>query len=339
MAFWVLFIVLWSTHDLNYHPDFFTNFQTNLFAFIPYAILVYVNLYVLTPRLLLKKRIMQYLLFLVLGIAVTTWFASKYLYFYFSTLNVYIPTAHFFDSFEGKIAIVTEIILSLGLSMTLFLTDQWYRKERTLILIEQKRLETELSLLKNQMNPHFLFNSLNSIYVMLGKNLNQGKNMLLEFSDLLSYQLYETNRKKVSLTGEFENLTKYINIESVRHEDLVKVDYSFPEHQDKLVIAPMLLMPLVENAFKHGQSSTGYEISIQSDIESEHVLNFRVENTLAKEIGKSTSGNKKGIGLENVKRRLALIYSNKHIFYTQRQKDSFVAELRIQLNENEVLNS
>ncbi|NAS30713.1 hypothetical protein GTQ40_07000 [Flavobacteriaceae bacterium R38] len=222
--------------------------------------------------------------------------------------------------------------------MTLFLTDEWYRKDKSMREIEQKQLETELNLLKNQINPHFLFNSLNSIYVMLGKNLNNGKKMLLQFSDILSHQLYETNKKSIELKSEFDNLENYIGIEKVRHEDLVTVDYSFPHHHDDLVISPMLLLPIVENAFKHGQTSKGYQINIQATIAYGNTLSFKVENSVSNEAKKGYK-NSNGIGLTNVKRRLELIYPNRHLFNIERDDSRFIVHLKIQLNENEVYNS
>nr|WP_299346188.1 histidine kinase [Allomuricauda sp.] len=337
LLFWVLFLVLWSTHDLNYHRDFLENLQINVFVFIPYALLVYFNLYGLTPNFLLKKKIVSYLGLLTMSIILTTWFSSKYLYFYFTEVNFYLPTANFFTTFEGKIAIVTEIILSLGLSMTLFLTDEWYQKERRLREVEQKRLEMELNLLKNQINPHFLFNSLNSIYVTLSDSLKGGKDMLLQFSDLLSYQLYETGKKQVSLKKEFDNLLNYINIERVRHKDLVTVTYEFPKNYWDMTIAPMLLLPIIENAFKHGQSSKGYKISIKSKVTQNGAFTFYVENSINETTKKSTLL-KKGIGLENVGRRLQLIYPNKHRFSFGKHNSKFVVQLEIQLNENKMPN-
>ncbi|WP_350284472.1 histidine kinase [uncultured Croceitalea sp.] len=339
LLFWIVFLVLWSTHDLNYHRDILENLQTNIFAFIPYAFLVYFNLYFLSPNFLFKKKIASYLFYLVLSIALLTWVSSKYLYFYFTQVNTYIPTANFFDSFEGKIAIVTEIILSLGLSMTLFLIDQWYRKDRSLNEIEQKRLEMELNLLKNQVNPHFLFNTLNSIYITLGNSLVDGKDMLLQFSDLLSYQIYETGKKRVSLKKEFENLINYIAIERVRHKDLVTVTGTFPENCGDLVISPMLLLPLIENAFKHGQSSEGYQIVITSSITPDRTLKFSVENTVAQSIGKSPLSKKRGIGLKNVKRRLELIYPNRHLFTAEKINSRFVTYVEIALKNDEMSNS
>ncbi len=339
IIFWGLFLLLWSVHDLNYHKDILANLKTNVFTFIPYTILVYFNLYILMPKFLLKKRIINYVVLLILTVTIVTIITSYYLSFYFKYINIYLPTSDFFGSIPGKIAIVTEVILSLGLSMTLFLTDEWYRKDQSMKEIEQKQLETELNLLKNQINPHFLFNSLNSIYIMLDKNLKSGKKMLLQFSEILSHQLYEANKKSIELEREFENLTNYIDIERVRHEDLVMVKYSFPDHQEKFTISPMLLLPLVENAFKHGQSSKGYRIHIESTIEYNNTLNFKVENTVSKESVKKSSIENKGIGLANVKRRLELIYPNRHLLNIERNNSMFIVHLKIQLNENEMFNS
>lgn len=339
IIFWVLFLLLWSLHDLNYHEDLLENLETNVFAFVPYAGLVYFNLYFLMPKFLLKKKVSGYVVLLITSIIITTLLSSYYLSFYFRTINIYLPTADFFISLPGKIAIATEVILSLCLSMTLFLIDEWYRKDRLMREIEQKQLETELNLLKNQINPHFLFNSLNSIYVMLGKNLNSGKKMLLQFSEILSYQLYEANKKSIALKSEFENLQNYIDIESIRHEDLATVSYSFPGNSEKLAIAPMLLLPLVENAFKHGQSSSGYGIRINADVEFGHTLSFTVENSVSNGPNQKSPKESDGIGLANVKRRLELIYPNRHILDIASKNATFKVHLKVQLHENEMFDS
>lgn len=338
IIFWALFLLLWSLHDLSYNEDILEILKNNVFTFIPYVILVYFNLYVLIPIYLLKKRFANYILLLILSITLVTFVASYYHSFYFRIINV-LPTAEFFTSIRGKIAIVTEVILSLCLSMTLFLIDEWYRKDQSFKEIKQKQLETELNLLKNQINPHFLFNSLNSIYVMLSKNLNDGKRMLLQFSEILSHQLYEANKKSIELDREFENLTNYISIEKVRHEDLVTVKYTFPADHKQLTISPMLLMPIVENAFKHGQSSNGYWINIESSIEHDSNLSFRVENSVSGKNNSKLYLENSGIGLSNVKRRLELIYPNRHLFKVERQDSKFTVFLKIQLNENEMFNS
>lgn len=336
IIFWALFLLLWSVHDINYHPNIWENIETNVFTFLPYVGLVYVNLYLFMPKLLLRKKIGGYVALLVACIVGTTLFSSYALQFYFEQIDIHLPTSRFFGTVAGKIAIGTEVILALCLSMTLFLTDEWFRKENSLREIGQKQLQTELNLLKNQINPHFLFNSLNSIYLMLDKNLEGGKKMLLQFSEILSHQLYETRKTRIPIDLEFENLKNYIAIERIRHEDLVTVEQTFPIPPATLNISPMLLLPLVENAFKHGQSSAGYTVKIKADIDRGGHLHFQVCNTVPKRRPRKHSGANQGIGLANVRRRLELLYPQRHEFKIDCQEERFTVHLKIKLHEDEL---
>ena len=194
LIFWMLFLLLWSVHDLNYHGNVFENLANNAIAFIPYAILVYLNLYVLLPKFLLKKHIAPYILTLTLGIVAITFCASYYLSFYFGKIDLSPSTATFFLSTAGRIAIATEIILSLCLSMTLFLLDEWYKKEGSIKAIEQQQIATELHLLSKQIRPEVLLNSLNTIFRVLGKHSDNNKKTLQQFSDILKEQLQKEDK-------------------------------------------------------------------------------------------------------------------------------------------------
>ena len=194
LLFWMLFLLLWSAHDLNYHSSLLDNIKNNAIAFVPYAILVYLNLYVLVPKFLLKKSIAPYLLLLILGIIAITFCSSYYHAFYFREFNISPSTAEFFLSVPGRIAIMTEIILALCLSMTLFLIDEWYKKEGSIKEIEQKQIETELNLLSKQISPDLLFNSLNTIFSVLGKHSDSGKKTLFQFSKIIKQHLQEEGK-------------------------------------------------------------------------------------------------------------------------------------------------
>ena len=335
LVFWVLYLLLWSAHDLVYFQDFTSLLITNSYTFLPYVVLVYFNLYVLVPRLLLKKKQGLYLFSLALGILAVTHFSSWNHYYFFNRISEHVPTAKFFISPEGQIALLTEILVLVGFSMTLYLLREWYQKERYAREMEKKRLETELHLLKSQINPHFLFNSLNSIYVMLGKDQEAGREMLLQFSDILSHQLYEASKEKVLLNKELENLENYIRIEKIRHDDLAKVEVKLPDSINGQQIAPMLLLPIVENAFKHGQSSEGYWIKVLLQIRPNDELNFSVENSFVNKPSKSEAG----IGLANVKRRLELIYPDQHELKVEKEDDIFKVNLKLQLNDHSLHHS
>ncbi len=170
ILFWLLYLLLWNIHDLNYNVSFFENLKTNAIPFLLYAILVYANLYFLIPRYLLKRRVASYMLALIFGIVIVTLASAQYLSFHFK--DIHISTSDFFLSLNGKIAVVTEVIITLCLSMTLFLIDKWFKKEQLIKEIRQEQLEADFGLLgNNQINPHFLFNSLNSIYTIMDKKI------------------------------------------------------------------------------------------------------------------------------------------------------------------------
>ena len=174
IIFWSVYLLLWSLHDLNYNTELLENLKTNSAPFLLYASLVYINLYVLIPRFLLKRKIASYILLLVLGVVIITLITSQYFTFYFTDISI--STSNFFASLKGKLSIITEVIISLCLSMTLFLIDQWYKKEQLILDMQKNRFETESAHESNQINPHVLFNSLNSIYVMLNERTNTADN-------------------------------------------------------------------------------------------------------------------------------------------------------------------
>ncbi len=329
LLFWILFILLWSAHDLVFHHDYLDLLYSNAYTTILYIPLVYFNLYYLVPNLLLKKRQTAYLIAIGSMIVLAT-FASSWNYgFYFTVLRPEPSSAKLFLSNQGKIILMTDILVLVGISMTLYLLREWYQKERYAREVEQKRLETELHLLKSQINPHFLFNSLNSIYVMLGKDQNAGRHLLLKFSDILSHQLYETQQDRVSLKKELENLKNYIGIERIRHDDLGKVNLDLPNQLNGQKIAPMLLMPIVENAFKHGQSSNGYWIDIALSISPDQSLKFKVENSYNERKKRALEG----IGLPNLRRRLDLIYPERFQLQVEKENGIFKVNLNLDLND------
>ena len=323
---WASYIAIWSVHDLAYFPHYLKNIETNCFKILPFTPIVYLNLLYLIPQFLLKKRLKLYIGFISIAILFTTIFSSKCLSYFYYNIREYASNGQFYESVIGQFSLLTDVLLTIFLSTTIFLLNEWYIKDAYAKEIEKKQLETELNLLKTQLNPHFLFNALNTIYIMVGKNLNDGKEMLIQFSDLLSHQLYDSQQEMVSLKKEFDNLERYINLEKIRHADLVTVSIDLPKTISNLKIAPMLLLPIVENTFKHGQSNNGYWINIEAKIEN-NTLSFIAKN---RNNGSSVSS-KNGIGLHNLQKRLALIYPKKHILSIENSPESFNLNLQLQL--------
>jgi len=165
--------------------------------------------------------------------------------------------------------------------------------------------------------------------MMLDKNLGKGKDMLLSFSDILSHQLYNVSQEFIMLEKEIEHIKNYIQIESIRHNDLANIEVNIIEYNGGLKITPMILLPLIENAFKHGVDNEPYEINIELRLNLENQLILEIDNS----IGLGKEKNSDGIGLANVKRRLNLIYPQKHTIGLKSEKDRFSVILKIELDD------
>ncbi|NRB51038.1 MAG: histidine kinase [Saprospiraceae bacterium] len=329
VLFWVIYLLLWAARDLAFHDNYMDNLRTNATTGWHYVPFIYFNLFYLVPKLLLKGRYTQYLLAIVPGILLVTYISYHLHYWLFSSrLEGTIEVAMFFRSWEGLAVILTEVLILFALAMTLYLLQQWYQKERYAKELEKQKLEAELNLLKSQVNPHFLFNSLNSIFVMMEKDRTKSKSMLVQLSDVLSHQLYETQKRSVPLQLEVDNLKNYIELERTRHGDLANVQVDIQENLNGHQIAPMLLLPIVENAFKHSKSNSDYWINIGLGLEAHH-LSFQVENSQGQ-----NRNHKGGLGLANLRRQLGLLYPNKHHLRIDQNQNAFAIDLKIELDDH-----
>ena len=183
--------------------------------------------------------------------------------------------------------------------------------QRKLGELAKEKAETELSFLRSQINPHFLFNSLNTIYFQVDKNNTEARQTLLRFSDMLRYQLYDCNESKISIEKELGYLQDYIKLQQLRKDNNYEINWKAGEEIKNFSITPLLLIPLVENAFKHISHNSDKTNFIKLDLaRSNGCFIFSIENS--KEDGVKNTEPQGGIGLNNVKRRLELEYPGKH---------------------------
>lgn len=216
------------------------------------------------------------------------------------------------------------ILLAIVLAL-LFLYFRQYR-----IRIKKEHLQSELDFLKAQLNPHFLFNSINNIYVLLDENKEKASEILLKFSSLMRYQLYECNVDAIPLSKELHFLEDYIAFEKLRYSEKIGVHCNFDyAGTDQLLIAPLLLQPFIENAFKHTPKSRQEQgqIIIHCRITGSTLL-FEVTNTINTSHVSTLPG---GIGLGNVRKRLSLLYANKHELQTVIEDNLFKISLKVTL--------
>ncbi|RAW00011.1 sensor histidine kinase [Pseudochryseolinea flava] len=200
--------------------------------------------------------------------------------------------------------------LTTGASVAIRTTTKWFRSQDILRDLEREHLKSELANLKNQLNPHFLFNTLNNIYGLIIVNQDKAQEAVHQLSKLMRYLLYESNEKFVSLTREVEFMHHYIDLMKLRVNTNVHVSYKFPSDCRGYMIAPLLFISLIENSFKHGISpNKPSEINMTMSI-SEGRLVFIIMNTSFPKRDNDRSGS--GIGLENLEKRLRLLYPGSH---------------------------
>jgi LytS/YehU family sensor histidine kinase len=191
--------------------------------------------------------------------------------------------------------------------------------------ITNDHLQTELKFLKAQYHPHFLFNALNTVYFQMDDDVQAAKKSIEKFSGLLRYQLYD-QQQTVSLSQEIQYLTNFIELQQVRTSEKLQLKVNFDPGLNRQMVYPLLLLPLVENAFKYVGGS--YKISIEARLNNNNLV-FTVVNSVPLNIPVKVNS---GIGLENLRRRLELLYPEKSTLKTAMQTDEFWAELQIKLD-------
>ncbi len=300
------------------------------------ALAVYFNLYFLIPRYLEKSRVISYTVYLIFTIACATLCIVGGYYFSayatgrsLSDLYAGGSEDYHFYSFLGSA--LPSTVASMTLAMSIRLGKNWIQARRRQQLLEKDRLETELAFLRNQFNPHFLFNTINSIFFLIHKNPDKASSSLAKFSDLLRYQLYECNDRQIPLGDEVSYLANFIELEKLRQDDNIEISCDLPiVTAGHFGIAPFVLMSFVENAFKHVSRHTDKHNRIEIRLTLNGTqLYFHVFNTTALERAAYPGG----LGLKNVQRRLDLLYADLHELIIKREPEHFNIQLRLTLSE------
>jgi two-component system, LytTR family, sensor kinase len=219
------------------------------------------------------------------------------------------------------------LVFAVGLAVSSI--QEWFKSEETKKEMEHEKVNTELSLLKSQINPHFFFNTLNNIYSLAIVKSEETASSILKLSAIMRYVLTETDQKLVPLANEIEFLQNYINLQSVRLTDKVKLTVDVSGDIDGRKIAPLIFIPFVENAFKYGVSTIeASEIMIRLDVAG-NIVHLFVQNHIVKGAKQSTINT--GIGIVNVKRRMELLYPGKHKLSIDEKSSEYTVNLEIEL--------
>ena len=336
IGFWLGYLLFFTFTWVGIEGSYAKSFFYEVIQLPSRLVMVYFGLYYLIPKFLLTKKYGQfigYLLvsFLLVGVVQNFLDRSVYAYQIFGTTRL----APFWDWGYIMRCIVRSnsvFAVAAGLKILSF----WFQKEQEALKLAQEKTTAELKFLKSQIQPHFFFNTLNTLYGLTLVNSKQAPELVLKLSELMRYMLYETRADKVPLQKEVQYLKNYIELEKMRFGNRFKVQFSIKGTLNGQQIAPMLLLPFVENAFKHSLEEEDNRAFITIDLSIQATyLSFKVENTIAN--NKKTALEIGGIGLENVRKRLSLLYPYKHQLRTLEEQGMYLVSLKIPLsNKKEV---
>ena len=328
LGVWFFFVYFFSYNSNN------TNYVTWFSSFLlPITMITtYFVVYYLIPKYLLTKKYKRFALYSAYTLVFSTYLILIAIFGSFVFLsNMEIknmpPMSRNYVFVLILVYLVVFIVSFISLLNHNFKTQTENKELQNKILDTQLQIKSqELQYLKKQIHPHFLFNTLNTIY---GFALKQSKNtpdIILKLSNLLDYILYQVDKPKVNLKEEVLHIKEYVALEKMRFQDTLKVTFIADEIIADKQIAPMLLIPFVENAFKHGSLIDGFlKVDIKMHLIKDQLF-FSIKNTV---LTNELKSNKVGIGLENIKKRLDLLYKNSHKLEIENKNNWFVVNLTI----------
>ncbi|WP_300675425.1 sensor histidine kinase [Soonwooa sp.] len=351
---WLSFaLMLFLSYKIAYHLTTFNSIILTIRMAVSNMTIFYFFFYAIAPRLF-KQNLGTIIIGLVLlfPILIAIWLWTTYIFsLFYHSLNFEIESgelkgaiaASAEQTFWGAVSpsrIISQAIIFVSLLSPFFFVKILFEisklyskslkisKQNSQLQIQNINIERDF--LKSQLNPHFLFNTLNNLYSLSLKKDNKIPDVILNLSDTMSYTLYESNAERVPLTKEIDFIKNYIELEKMRHGTQKNISVTFPTEEDCLgkMIAPLLTFSLIENAFKYGlknkdKAFVNLKIEIRDD-----TFTFNIENDY---INKFESKKVGGIGLENLKKRLQLIYPEKHNLRITNEENKFLVKLEIEI--------
>ncbi|MEH6407035.1 MAG: histidine kinase [Leeuwenhoekiella sp.] len=326
MAWAVLFSLPYFLAGNTFRTSFI--FQNTWIPLSFYAFIFYFNYFFLIDKFLFKKKNIPFFLLntLLILVLVLTYNYIKQNFFAMDFPKNGIPPPKKFFYYLDSISFVVPLVFSISLKFS----ERWKETENLNKEAEKIKLESELTHLKYQLQPHFFFNSLNTIYSLIDIDPDSAKTTIHTLGKLMRYLLYGTNTEQVTLNSEIEFIKSYIDLMKLRSSDKTEVHYSFPEFSESKMIEPLLFIALVENAFKHGISSTeNSNIDFKMSL-NQNTLTLLAVNTHHPKNKTDESGS--GIGLANLEKRLSLLYGSDYTFTQEIRGNYYTSTLALPID-------
>ncbi len=303
-------------------------FGASLINLIVAIITVYTFNYHLIPNILLKNKKRKFFAFA---------FVTIVMFFYIQLLLTLLLVVkqlsdghHLFPEMLDIVMLFFNLFFVVFIAIAIKFYKRWNEKDFQEQKVQKEKVEAELQMLKTQINPHFLFNTLNSIYVLAMKQSGQTANTVMKLSDILDYILYRIDTPKIAISNEIKIIENYIELEKIRFSNRVDINFTTDLKSQGIQIPPMLIIPFIENAFKHGVAKSIEKSWIKISLkETDWALNILVANSKTQSKVEDKTG---GIGLMNVKKRLSLLYKEKYELNIFEEQMQYTVSLSIPIN-------
>ncbi|MCH7523924.1 MAG: histidine kinase [Bacteroidetes bacterium] len=326
--FWLVYFTFNVIRWGSYFDDYWYSIKSNLVEFPIHIIVVYINVYYLIPKFILRKKYLQYLGSIILMLILV--------YLVRTGLNYLLVTKEIWPEAEDSgrflernhiIAVILGELYVLGFVTAIKLLIDWPLELKRNEDLAKLQLSTELKFLRTQIQPHFFFNTLNNLYALTLKKSDDAPRLVIKLSDLMQYVLYEVNSSKASLLQEINHINNYLDIEHIRFKDRVETEMDITGDIEDVEVPPLLFLSFIENCFKHGlKENDKIKINMSFEIVNKKYLEFTLSNNFNPNLNQE---NKQGIGIKNTERRLKLLFASDFILETKMQNSTYNLFLKI----------
>ena len=327
MFFWLGYFVFNVVRWGSYFDDYWYSLKSNLVEFPIHIIVVYINVYYLIPKLILRRRYWSYL-FSLMSMLAMVYLLRTGLNYVLVTKNIW-PEAESVGNFlqlNHIVAVVLGELYVIGFVSAIKLLIAWTIEKQRNEDLAKLQLSTELKYLRTQIQPHFFFNTLNNLYALTLTKSDNAPQLVLKISDMMEYVLYEVNGAKADLIEEINYINNFIDIARLRFNESVECETDITGDIEDVEVPPLLLLTFIENCFKHGlKDSDKVKVKMSFEIKNDY-LEFALVNSFNPE---SNISNEDGIGIVNTKRRLNLLFANDYVLDSNIKDDLYHLFLKI----------
>jgi sensor histidine kinase YesM len=326
LGFWIIIVVIMtilSHSDDSFAYKFFIMSANITF----YAIIIYTNILYLFPKYMADRKLGKHLLILMIFAALLMPIKTLFMYYIVKDSE-----SKFTVLYNQYFEFLSTFFIGIASSIYSILND-WMKGQREKQELTTKTLQSELNFLKSQINPHFLFNTLNSLYALTLKKSDLAPEIVLKLSEMMRYMLYECNEKQVSLSKELTYMQNYLELERLRQGKKMSISLNMKGEPGEKKIAPLMFIPFIENCFKHGISHHIADGFVNIDIAINRFdIDIVIENSKAPALPGFNGKKSGGIGLVNIKRRLELLYPENYLLNISESPNTYKVNLKLNLN-------